>query len=43
MDEPSVMATENALMAAVLTPGSVLMQQRRLRAARAGPRAKLAS
>ena len=39
MDEPSVMATENALMAAALTPGTTVIAQRRLRAARAGPRA----
>ena len=39
MDEPSVMATENALMAAALTPGHDRDRQRRLRAARAGPRA----
>ena len=39
MDEPSVMATENALMAAALTPGDDGDRQRRLRAARAGPRA----
>ena len=39
MDEPSVMATENALMAAALTPGTTVDRQRRLRAARSGPRA----
>ena len=39
MDEPSVMATENALMAAALTPGHDRHRQRRLRAARPGPRA----
>ena len=39
MDEPSVMATENALMAAALTPGHDRDRQRRLRAPRAGPRA----
>ena len=39
MDEPSVMATENALMAAALTPGLDGDPQRRVRAARAGPRA----
>ena len=39
MDEPSVMATENALMAAALTPRRDRDPQRRLRAARAGPRA----
>ena len=38
MDEPSVMATENALMAAALTPGTTRDRQRRLRAARPGPR-----
>ena len=37
MDEPSVMATENALMAAALTRGHDRDPQRRLRAARAGP------
>ena len=39
MDEASVMATENALMAAALTPGHDHDPQRRLGAARAGPRA----
>ena len=39
MDEPSVMATENALMAAALTPGTTDHRQRRLRAPRPGPRA----
>ena len=39
MDEPSVMATENALMAAALAPGLHRDPQRRRRAARAGPRA----
>ena len=39
MDEPSVMATENALMAAALTPGDDGHRQRRLRAPRPGPRA----
>ena len=39
MDEPSVMATENALMAAALTPGTTVDPQRRLRAARPGSRA----
>ena len=39
MDEPSVMATENALMAAALTPGTTRDRQRRLRAPRPGPRA----
>ena len=34
MDEPSVMGTENALMAAALTPGETHDRQRRLRAAR---------
>ena len=38
MDEPSVMGTENALMAAALTPGTTVMRQRGVRAARAGPR-----
>ena len=38
MDEPSVMGTENALMAAALTPGPTTIAQRRLRAARPGPR-----
>ena len=37
MDEPSVMGTENALMAAALTPGPTTISQRRLRAARPGP------
>ena len=37
MDEPSVMATENALMAAALTRGHDRDPQRRLRAARPGP------
>ena len=39
MDEPSVMATENALMAAALTPGHDDHRQRRVRAPRPGPRA----
>ena len=39
MDEPSVMATENAVMAAALTPRHDGDRQRRLRAARPGPRA----
>ena len=39
MDEPSVMGTENALMAAAATAGHDRDPQRRLRAARAGPRA----
>ena len=39
MDEPSVMGTENALMAAALTPGSTRHPQRRVGAACAGPRA----
>ena len=39
MDEPSVMGTENALMAAAATAGHDRHPQRRLRAARAGPRA----
>ena len=38
MDEASVMATENILMAAALTPGQDDDPQRRLRAARAEPR-----
>ena len=38
MDEPSVMGTENALMAAALTAGADDDRQRRLRAARPGPR-----
>ena len=38
MDEPSVMGTENALLAAALTPGPNDDRQRRLRAARPGPR-----
>ena len=37
MDEPSVMGTENALMAAALTAGADDDLQRRLRAARPGP------
>ena len=37
MDEPSVMGTENALMAAALTPGATHDLQRRLRAPRPGP------
>ena len=39
MDEPSVMGTENALLAAALTPGHDGHRQRRVRAARPGPRA----
>ena len=39
MDEASVMATENTLMAAALDAGHDHDPQRRLRAARAGPRA----
>jgi UDP-N-acetylglucosamine 1-carboxyvinyltransferase len=38
MDEPSVMATENALLAAALTPGTTVMGNV-ARAPRAGPRA----
>ncbi len=43
MDEPSVMGTENALLAAVRVPGRHRHRQRRLRAPRAGPRADAAS
>ena len=39
MDEPSVMGTENALLAAALHAGHDRHRQRRLRAARPGPRA----
>ena len=37
MDEPSVMATENALMAAALAPGSTVIHNAASRAPRAGP------
>ena len=37
LDEPSVTGTENAVMAAVLAPGTHLPDQHRLRAARPGP------
>ncbi len=39
MDEPSVMGTENALLAAALTPGETADLQRGVRAARRRPRA----
>ena len=37
LDEPSVTGTENAIMAAVLAPGTTRLRQHGLRAARAGP------